>query len=255
LSKKTGFVAVLNDSKILRNIVDSIVTLVDEGTFVVDDRGLHLTEMDPAKVAMVSVDLPDSDFDKFSVDTRTLFRVDLDELKKVVAPAGTGDSVTISLDAGANQLKLQFRGATTRTFKLGLREVQEKEPKKLDIPFQAHLKIIPSNLNQIVKDAQLFSDSIQFHATKDQFITRAKGTGSIGNTEAVFKKDSEPIIEYKVTEEAEASYALNYLSDMVKIASASESVLLEFSTRVPLTLEFSLVGGGTIKYVLAPRRE
>ncbi len=255
MSKKTGFNAELTDSKVLRNIVESIVTLVDEGTFVIDDRGLHLTEMDPAKVAMVSVDLPDSDFEKFSVDTKTLFRVDLEELRKVVSRAGIGDSVIISLDSSANQLKLQFRGATKRTFTLGLREVQEKESKKLDIPFKAHLKILPSSLSQIVKDALLFSDSIQFHATKDQFITRATGSGSMGTTEAILKKDAEPIIEFKVEEESTASYALNYLSDMVKIAGASESVLLEFSTRVPLTLEFSLVGGGTIKYVLAPRRE
>ena len=178
-----------------------------------------------------------------------------EELKKVVSRANAGDSVTLDLDSDNNQLNLTFKGATKRTFTLGLREVQNKETKKINLEYKAHIKIIPGALSDIVKDALLFSDNIKFTATGDQFKTVAIGSGSMGKTESVFKKNSEPILEYNVEDESTASYALNYLSEIVKISGAADSALLEFSTKVPLTVEFSLTSGGTIKYILAPRRE
>ncbi|MCJ7771075.1 DNA polymerase sliding clamp, partial [Candidatus Bathyarchaeota archaeon] len=55
---------------------------------------------------------------------------------------------------------------------------------------------------------------------------------------------------------ARSTFSLNYLSEMVKAASnLSDVVMLEFSTDMPVRLNFELPSKGRLQYYLAPRIE
>ncbi|MHA1754490.1 MAG: proliferating cell nuclear antigen (pcna), partial [Candidatus Odinarchaeia archaeon] len=56
-------------------------------------------------------------------------------------------------------------------------------------------------------------------------------------------------------EESIATYALDYLSDIMKGASASNIVEIRYSTNLPIKLDFILQDNGRITYYLAPRVE
>jgi proliferating cell nuclear antigen len=63
-------------------------------------------------------------------------------------------------------------------------------------------------------------------------------------------------MEIDVKEPAEAIYGIDFLDKIVsKAHRVSDIVTLRFATNMPLELTFDVAGGGTLKYLLAPRVE
>jgi len=247
------FSAELEDSKLFRNVVDAVATLVSEGTYIVNQKGITLSEMDPAKVAMVSVSIPKDIFTEFTCEEPTTFRVDMEEMRKIMARSGSGDKLQLKVDPKSNFLKLNFVGRSTRKFSLGLRDVGDVQSRQPKIVFKTQITLVSSAFSQAVKDAVLFSDHVRLDADQDKLAITSKG--SVGSVDVILKKDSESVLEYKVDDPSSATYALNYLNDMTKAAAIADSVQLKFTSGYPLMLEYSITSGGNITYLLAPRRE
>ena len=251
------FRCVLTEPKILRNVVDAIAVLIDEGTFIADSTGITLSEMDPGKVGLVQIKVPAETFEEYTCKEQTPFRLDINELKKIVSRAGTGDNIVLSLDPDKNKFIIQLLGKGTRTFVLGPRDVGEIRSKSPQIPFKADIRLVADALRQAVKDVALFAENITFVANKEQFTIL--GAGNVGEVEVIIKADDEEsVLSYDVKEESRASYALNYLGDMVKASSASRTVVVRYASNMPMEIEFELLDAGEgayIKYLLAPRRE
>jgi proliferating cell nuclear antigen len=69
-------------------------------------------------------------------------------------------------------------------------------------------------------------------------------------------KSDGALLELEVKEASAATFNLNYLGAMVKAGSAtSEVASIEFSTNMPLKLEFEMLEHGKLMYYLAPRIE
>ena len=69
-------------------------------------------------------------------------------------------------------------------------------------------------------------------------------------------KGSEALLELQVKEPSKATYNLNYLAELVKAGAAtSEVVTAEFSTNMPIKVEFEIPQQGRLLYYLAPRIE
>ena len=251
------FRCVLTDSKLLRNIIDAIAVLVDEGTFKATKEGLTLSEMDPGKVGMIQINIPASIFDEYECEPETAFRLDITELKKTIGRAKPTDQITLSLKENENRFLIQLLGKGKRSFTLAPRDVGEVRSKAPQIPFKASIRLISDALREAVKDVELFSENIILAADKKEF--KISGEGNLGEVEVVFKADDEEtILSYELEEDARASYAINYLGDMVKISGAAQTVIARYATNMPLELEFELLDAGEgayIKYLLAPRRE
>jgi proliferating cell nuclear antigen len=231
--------------------------LIDEGTFIADSTGLTLSEMDPGKVGMVQIKVPAEIFEEYTCEEQTPFRLDINELKKTVSRAGPGDNIVLSLDPEQNKFIIKLLGKGTRTFVLGIRDVGEIRSKSPQIPFKADIRLVSGALSQAVKDVELFAENVTFVADKTQLTVL--GSGNVGEVEVILKTDDEEsVLSYEVQEEARASYALNYLSDMVKASNASRTVVIRYATNMPMEIEFELLDAGEgayIKYLLAPRRE
>ncbi|MHA1713083.1 MAG: proliferating cell nuclear antigen (pcna) [Candidatus Ranarchaeia archaeon] len=251
------FNCVLTDPKILRSVVEAIAVLIDEGTFIADSSGLTLSEMDPGKVGMVQIKIPSEAFEEYSCKEQTFFRLDITELKKIVSRAGPGDRIVLSLKPEENKFIIQLLGKGTRTFVLGPRDVGEIRTKTPQIPFKVDIRLVSDALTQAVKDVALFAENITFVADKQQF--KIRGEGNIGEVEVLLKPDDEEsVLSYGVQEESRASYALNYLGNMVKASTSARTVIIRYATNMPMEIEFELLDAGEgayIKYLLAPRRE
>ena len=80
--------------------------------------------------------------------------------------------------------------------------------------------------------------------------------GDIMGADIELQKGSDALLSLEVKEPCKATYPLSYLSDIVKAASAtSEVVDLEFSTDMPVRLDFKQPYDGSLIYYLAPRIE
>ncbi|MBR9707311.1 MAG: DNA polymerase III sliding clamp, partial [Candidatus Diapherotrites archaeon] len=69
---------VFEDAKLFKRTIDAISVLVDQGEFIVDDKGLSLRAADQAMIAMVDFSFPKSAFKEYVVEGTKKLGVDLD---------------------------------------------------------------------------------------------------------------------------------------------------------------------------------
>ncbi|MHA1860516.1 MAG: proliferating cell nuclear antigen (pcna) [Candidatus Asgardarchaeia archaeon] len=246
------FRALLSDVKLFNAIVKSL-NIIDEGTFIASPELLKLSEMDPAKVALVMLELPSTVFDEYECSNEVRFRLDMDELRKVSRRASSKDSIEILLDEKENRFHLRFVGRIVRTFTLSLREMESGETRVPQIPFKAMIKMLPDIMKQVIMDAKVVSDALEISA--DEMKLTFSASSNIGEVKHELGKDDENILEYNVEEPSRALYPINYLEDMISATPAADIVTISFSTNMPMRIDYAIPGGGKIIYYLAPRRE
>lgn len=237
---------------IFKTLVQSI-SLVDDVTFMVTPERVFLQEQDPGKVSMVEVDFPKTVFKKYIVPEKKIFKVSMDRLKRIAKQVKQNDTVTILLDEQENILKVIIHGKYIRTHTVALQPADDFEPKQLNLPVLARIKMIPETLREIIKSLKK-EDYVIFRAEMKRFIIETRNFGGeITSVEIQNEEDNGIILEYTVPEPCTATYPISYLSDMVNVP-ASDIVTIYFATDMPLKLSYLLEGGGRINYYLAPRR-
>ena len=104
----------------------------------------------------------------------------------------------------------------------------------------------------VIDDASIVSDHVRFEATAESLLM--KGDGIMGSVSVEMGRESESVLSLEISETSKAMFSLNYLSDIVKAASAvSEVATIEFSTDMPIRLDFEMQQEGKLQYYLAPR--
>jgi proliferating cell nuclear antigen len=234
------FKAVLADSKIWRNIIESISTLVEEGVFIADPTGIRLRAMDPSRVAMVDMELPKTSFDSYECTEEVPIGVNFDDMKNIMKRTGGNEKLELEKLEKEARLKIRFKGKTSRTFSLPLLDLGKEELSVPRISFLATVKLPASTLMDAIKDAEVVSDFVKITAEDE----RLRVT-----------KDSGELLSIELKESAHALYSLTYLSKMMVASDLSDIAILMFSTDMPLRLDFNLPNGGRIVYYLAPRME
>lgn len=246
------FDASLSDAKLFVSIIRAL-SLVDEGTFIVTPEKIYFAEMDPAKVAMVELELPNSVFEKFNCDTKTFFKVSIDDLKKISKRVRSDDIIELILDEKENRFLIKLVSRISRTFSVALHETDATEQKKPQIPFKTNIKLVPEVIKNAVMDAKVVGDYIEIKATSEKLVFES--ASNVGEVKVEILRDGETVLEYNIEEESRAVYPLSYLEDMIAAAPAADIVSISFSTNMPLKLDFLIPGGGRVTYYLAPRRE
>lgn len=247
------FKAVLADSRIWKNIIESVSTLVEEGVFMVDPSGVRLRAMDPSRVAMVDMELPKAAFESFECSAETPVGVNFEDLKNIMKRAGSSEKLELEKGDEEARLKIRYRGKTSRMFSLPLLDLSKDEPSAPRIPFNVTIKTPASTLSEAIKDAEVVSEFVKITVEEGQL--RIGGSGDRGEVDVVITKESGELLSMEMKEPAHALYSLTYLSKMMVASSLSEIASLMFSTDMPLRLDFSLVSGGKIVFYLAPRME
>jgi len=247
------FRAVLSDAKLWRSIVESLSTLVDQANFVVTPSALKMRAMDPIRVAMVDFELSKDAFEEYQCSSDLRVGINLEEMGKIMRRAGSGDSLELIHDEKNNKLLVRFRGKSIRTFSLSLLDLGSEELPTPRVEFNVTAKLTTEAIGEAIKDAGVVSDQVKVIVKPDMLMMQA--SGDTGDALVEFRKGSEALLDLEVKEESNAIYALNYLNDMMKAASISETTILQFSTNMPLRIDFNISGSGRITYFLAPRRE
>lgn len=247
------FRALFHDARTWRYVVDAISTLVDEGLFKATEEGLRLRAMDPSHVAMIDFHMPRDAFDEYECEGEAKIGVNFDEMKKIMRRGRSGDSLELIHDAEKKRLILRFRGKSIRTFSIPLLELEEEELPEPTIEFKGLAIVTAKALNEAIKDIAITSDYVKIQMTPDALVLTASGES--GEVKVEFNRESEALLDLDVSEEISATYTLSYLQDVLKVVGAADTVKLQFSTNMPIRLDFNLPGGGRFTYFLAPRIE
>jgi len=244
----------LTDAKLLRDMITAISTLVDEATFNITPEAIKLRAMDPSRVAMIDFEWPKTVFDEYTADTPTKMCINITELLKLLRRTSKDESIELTLDEKTGRLNVGIKGKYDRTFNMPTLEATEEEVPTPKITFNVRAKATTEGLNEAIQDVQLVSDHVRIEMDNEKMTMRA--TGDLMGATVELKKGSDALLDLEAKEPSKATFSLSYLSEIIKTATATSDVAtLEFSTDMPIRIDFQQPKEGKLTFYLAPRIE
>ncbi|MCI4407822.1 MAG: proliferating cell nuclear antigen (pcna) [Thermofilum sp.] len=243
---------VFPDAREWKYIIESISTIVDEANFVLSPDGLKLRALDAGRVAMVELYIPANLFKEYNVEQNTKIGVTLEDLNNILKRAKKEDEVWF--EAYAGRLIITLAGRVERRFKLPITDISGQELPEPKLNLTVAAKMMSDTFKDVLEDAELVSETVKIKAENGKLLFSAKGDR--GEVEDKLSIETGSLIEIDAKDNAEAIYGLDFLEKIISKAYKVSDVLgLRFATNMPLELTFEIAGGGTLKYLLAPRME
>jgi proliferating cell nuclear antigen len=235
-------------------MITSISILVDEATFKLDPEGIKLRAMDPSRVAMIDFEWPKTAFEEYTCTEPKKMCINITELLKLLKRSGKGETLELSLDDKTGKLQIKIAGKYTRNFTMPTLEASEEEVPTPKITFNVKIKATTDGLSQAIEDAQLVSDHVKIEADPEKIVFNA--SGDLMGATITLQKGSDALLELEAKEPQKATFSLSYLTEIIKAASqTSDIATLEFSSDMPIKLDFQQAKEGKLTFYLAPRIE
>lgn len=232
-------------------MASAISTLVDEATFEATAEGISFRGMDPSHIALIDIFWPSSAFEKYECDSVVKFGIRVDEFSKLVKRADKKDTVEVSL-ADDSMLHVKMQNGYRREYKTRLIESSASSTPLPKLNFNSKVVLTAAAFDKVLSDVQVVSEfvSIESKTGKVDFA----GRGDSGEASIMLEAGNEGLEELAVKEDSRSTYSLDYLSKMTKaVKDMGGSVAAEYSSKMPLRLEFKIANVGRIHFYLAPR--
>jgi len=234
-----------------RAVISAISTLVDEATFEATVEGISFRGMDPSHVALIDIHWPNSAFEAYECDTALKFGVRVDEFSKMIRRADKKDAVEITV-GDDSMLHIKISNSYRREYKMRLIESSASSTPLPKLTFNSKVVLTAGAFDKILSDVQIISEyiSIESEPKKVEF----SGKGDSGEADIILDSGSEGLEELSIQEDSKATYSLDYLSKITKaVSTVGGSIAAEYSSKMPLRLEFRVANVGRIHFYLAPR--
>ncbi|MCD5426090.1 MAG: proliferating cell nuclear antigen (pcna) [Methanosarcinaceae archaeon] len=235
------------DATLLKDSIGALLVLVKEARFKTSSDGIQVNAVDPANIAMVSLDLTKDAFNKYEAENHEI-GINLTRLQEILGMADRNSEIYMELDEDTQKLLISFGGFSYVLSLLDPSSIRS-EPKipQLDLP--AIVVINGTDFEKTVKAAKMISDHVLLGVEDNLFYMEAKG-----DTDKVRHEMTKDKLIKIVPEDARSLFALEYLSDIAKPAAKSNEVTLYLGMDLPIKINFEIAQeNGSIKYLLAPR--
>ena len=245
-----AFKFTVDDAKRYKNATDAIVNLIDEGQLEVSKDGLFLRAMDPSQIAMISFAMPRTSFVEYDAPTPSVkVGLNFDNISKILSRTRGGEKLEIS--QAENKLQLKFIGAKRkRSFKVPVLDMPAGATKEPAVQHDAVIKVSSSHFKESLRDCALVGSHISLSASEEGFSIEVHGDSSDLTEES--EKQSEEILEMKVSKPAKATFPLQYLDDIVRACPENSNIVIHLKSNAPLKVEYEVESAKVI-YYLAPR--
>lgn len=232
----------------LRDAIEAVAPLADEVKFVISSDGIKIKAVDPANVAMVSLEIQDAAFEYFKA-TACELGIDLVRLTDVLSMADKGENVTIELSEEDHKLKVSV-GALSYTIGLIDPTAIRKEPRIPEVDLPTSVTLDGRVLHKAIKAAEKVSDHVVLGVSDDVFFMEAKG-----DIDSLKLKIPATELLGMRPGESRSLFSLDYCTDFAKAAAKSGEVTLEMGIDYPMRILFSVNKYIKVIYMLAPRIE
>lgn len=239
------------DARVWRYIIGSIKKIITEGVFIINEEGLHMRTMDSSHIAMIDIYVPSTAFEEFDIEGESSIGVNFDELSKVMRRATKGEKLTLSVEEG--KLAVIFSGKMVREFRLPMLDISAEKLPQPKVQFNVSARMHSSVFRDMIKDIEPIGEAVTFNTEEDKL--RVKATSERGIAEVVLDVESGALLDLNIKEPSTSTYSLDYLKDISGVAQAVDIVVLNYSTNMPLKLDFEIPNGGRVTLYLAPRVE
>ncbi len=240
------------DARVWRYLVSAISKIVDEGVFIVSrDEGLRFRAMDPSHVILLDMRFPPDSFEEFEVEDERSIGVNFEDLAKVLRRARKEDR--LELEAEETTFTVTLRGRGLRKFSLPILDITAEDIPEPQLEFKARIKVMSDIYRDTIKDVELVGDVLKFYATSDEF--KVISSSEFGEAEIIYTRESGSLLELEVEDTQQASYTLEYFSDLSGAARVADTITIKFSNDMPVQVDHELPQGAYFGFLVAPRVE
>jgi len=147
------------------------------------------------------------------------------EVKDVIKRSNQGETLDIIYDAEKGRLTFKFSGlGPERKFSITTLDIEGEDISIPTLSPTAKIRLKSSILEEAVKDMEVVSNHMRFHADADILkVTTASDTREV---DVEIKKEDESVSDFDVSEEAKAGFTLGYLKDMTKAVRLADDVTI-----------------------------
>lgn len=247
------FKAVTKDPKSLRDSIEIISQLIDDGLFNVKKSGIELSASDRTMVSFVDFKLKASAFESYECDKDMSIGINLLNLLTVLKRANLDDKLTISMEEKESILEVVLEGNSVRKFSIPLLQISKAETPDIEQllkKFTADAEVDSSVLEQGISDAEIVADSVIIELSPDKLRMFAEGNNS--KSELKLFKGTDTLTKLNTKDIVSARYSLDYLKKMIKGSKLSDKAKIMLGKDFPLRLVFEN-DNTFLGMILAPR--
>jgi len=244
------------NSRILKVIIETLASIIDETEFLVTPDEFTITAMDQSRICLLKLTIKKDDFDEYECDKDCKVGLNLDDLDKIFKRSSTNDAIELQFNEKDQKItiKMQKEDSTrVRTFSLSLLDIDIEEvpmDSLLKIEYPSKWGIEPDLVVEAIKDAEIYAEILNLKAEQGKGLTFSS-SGQIG--EMRYELDEDDLIGANLNETQSGSYSLTFLKAILKIASITETLEMSLRSDHPLRMIFNILEGGELSYFLAPR--
>jgi len=235
------------EAKYMKEIIDSLGKLVDEVAFQLTPEGLRVKAIDPARVALIDIYLPQTAFLEYDVPEEIIAGLSTANLSKLLKKVKKGDKFV--MEVSEEKVVIVIESLVRRTYRFRNLEVPLPEVPEAQLEFNVEAQMLVDVIKHAIKDAETVGDLLELEAP-DQETLYLRGRG-VSVTETKLTMGMPALLSLEVKNPSKSAYQLEYLKHVVNLTKIAELATIRFSTDMPLELEFSL-SEGRVKYLLAP---
>lgn len=234
---------------ILKESLDAIGIIVDEGRFKIGSDGMTFRAVDAANVAMASIIMHKEAFEKYEAVGGEI-GIDVKKLSDIIEMAGSVENVELDVSQDGKRMKVTVGEISCSVGLLDLSSLR-KEPSPPSLTFEASVVLTGEDFRRGIKAAEKIGDSVALSIQNRTFCMETKGDVD----EFKYLLPPEKLIEVS-SGKARSLFSLEYLSDMCKVIGKAPTVKLELGNDYPLKISFEIANGKCeVEYYLAPRVE
>lgn len=242
-----GLKIVYPEAKYFKEIMDSLSKIVDEVVLKATPEALTIRAMDPGKVALIEINLPQTVFLEYEVPQEASIGLSVNNLSKLIRGVKKGSRFAISLEEEFVYISIEYIGR--REYRFRNLEIPVPEIPELNLTFNAKAQVLADTIKSVIKDAETVSETLEIEATTDNVLYfRSRGTSII---ETKLTPGVGSLISLEVIEPSKSIYQIEFLKHVLGLTRIADVVSLKFSNDSPLELVFN-ISDGTVRYLLAP---
>lgn len=255
---KMSFALKLENSRILKVIVETLASIIDETEFKVTPKEFTITAMDPSRICLLKLVIDRKHFDNFECNKETKIGLNLEDLDKILKRSSANDIIDISFNEKEQKIKIKMQRENmkhARTFSLALLDIDAEDvpmDNLLKIEYDSKFSIEPSLFIDAIKDAEIYSEIMNMKTEEKQGLF-FNSSGQIGEMEYELALDD--LLENDLNDKSTGAYSLRFLKSIFKIAPVVETLEIFLKTDHPLKITFNIIEGAMLTYFLAPRVE
>jgi len=243
------------DAGVLKECIEAIIAVVDEGKLRISAEGLNLRAVDPSNVAMVTFQLQKDAFDDYQFSNGEGDGEGLEigmDFQKLLGILGIGgkEQVRLSIDEQAQKLYTRM-GSLAYTVNLLEPSSLRKEPKVPELEFPVQVVMDIEDFRRTIRAAEKVGEYILLGVDGDEFYMEVEG--EMDKLRLGLRKEQ---LIHLTPGTLHSLFTLDYIAAMSKGMSHAQNVTLNLGKDYPLQIDFEVADGkGKVSYLLAPRVE